>query len=225
MDSREIFEKALARGGRFLDGTHGLLAKRGGQLAEDEGALLSLFDFYQDAGGKAWKGGGGAPLFFERQGEGFLLCSGASELWLKKDDFFLYVELLSDVFLPALPLGSCVRLKAGAFSGLPGMPGDYEPEAVVVDRYLAVPEAGIYFPYTGVVYPLGAFGTERKIHFGPQLVEEVLHSGFSDEREEAFIELMKEEYILDRGLRSMGFAGEQEAEALRGMLAAAKGGG
>ena len=79
---------------------------------------------------------------------------------------------------------------------MPDVPEDYIPEVVIADRYLAVPEAKIYFPYMGVVYPLGAFGAGRHIQFGPQLVEETIHAGYTDEREEAFIAMMKEEYML-----------------------------
>ena len=219
MENKDIFEEALKRKECFSKDTKAFLLGTGLQLAEDEEALLGLFAFYQDEGATVWERASAAPLFFEKQGENILLRSGASEIRIMKSVFFSYLALVSDIFLAPLPLGSCVRLKEGAFSAMPDMPEGYAPEAVVTDRYIAIPEAGIYFPYTGVVYPLGAFGTQQMIHFGPQLIEDTLHGGYTDEREEAFHELMKEEYILEKGLHSMSFATGEEAETLRKIMA------
>jgi hypothetical protein len=221
MENAEIFEKALSKDERFTDALRPPLQKIADILASADSALLSVFEFYQGEQ-TTWKSGSSPPLFFEKDGGAIIACVGAEEIKLREKDFFAYLALVSDVYLPVLPLGSTVRLKQSAFDVMEDM-GGYEPEVVVVDRYLAVPEAGIYFPYSGAVYPLGTFGAEKKIYFGMQLVEQVLHEGYTDEKEKAFNALMKEEYILEKGLHSLSFANDEEAEVLQGLLADAKG--
>jgi hypothetical protein len=222
MDNFEILEKSLDRHMSSAAGSHKLLIETSSLFADKADRILALFDFYQDAEKKTWTYTEVPLLSFEKTGEVILICSRVSQIRLSREAFFSYLALLSDLFLPILPLGSCVRLKEGAFQMMPETPGDYAPEVVIVDRYLAVPEAGIYFPYCGAVYPFGTFGTERKIHFGLQLVEEVLRTGYADEKEEVFHSLMKEEYILEKGLHSMSFASNEEAEILQNMMAEAE---
>ncbi|MCL2492559.1 MAG: DUF4176 domain-containing protein [Clostridiales bacterium] len=222
MENKEIFEKAFGREERFQQDAV-LLTEIAGKLSGSERGILSLYDFYQDDKNSIWSEIGCSPLSAEKYGEDVFFDFGDKGLQLGKEDFFLFLSLVSDIFLPILPLGSVVGLKKDALKKM-GLPDDYSPDLVIVDRYLAVPDAGIYFPYSGVVYPLGSFGTERKIYFGPQLIEKVIFPGYADRREKPFHALMKEEYILERRLHSMSFAGEQEGAILQSKLREAAGG-
>jgi hypothetical protein len=221
MEYFNIFERALDDNISSRKG-YALLLTIAKELSGSETAILSLFDFYQDAEKNEWQHPDCKMLHFKKLNENVLLEHGETGERLTKDEFFSFLALVSDVFLTLLPLGSLVKLKMGALKSMADLPDDYVPEVVIVDRYIAIPEVGIYLPYSGVVYPMGAFGTDRKIHFGPQLVEEVLMKGYSDEREDAFHILMKEEYILSKRLHSISFADEKEATVLQDIIASAK---
>ena len=51
------------------------------------------------------------------------------------------------------------------------------------------------------------------MEFTPAVIQTVGSSGYSDEQEEAYQNLMKQEVFLHRGLHSMGFADEEERSA------------
>jgi len=216
MEDKEIFEKAFVREERFQQDA-ALLTDITEKLSVSEESILSLFDFYQDEGTTYWSKADCSPVSFEKMGDEIFFCFGEREVSRPKEDFFLFLSLVSDIFLPVLPLGSVVRLKKDVLKKIE-LPDGYSPDVVIVDRYLATPDAGIFFPYSGVVYPLGSFGTEGKIFFGPQLIEKVIFPGYSDKREKPFRALMKEEYIIERKLHSMSFASEEEAKILQGKL-------
>ena len=215
MENKEIFEKALMKKACYHKDSE-LLKNIADEFSVRHDVILSVFEFYQDKEEIEWEREDCQNLFFEKIPEGIMLWFELYEFPLSEEEFFSFLGLVSDVFLPVLPLGSCVRLKGDAAEAMGFQDGE-APEVVIVDRYTAIPEAGIYFPYSGAPYPLGTFGTERKIHFGPQLIEEVLYTGFVDEKEDAFLALMKEEYILERGLHSMAFANKEEEGILRGL--------
>ncbi|MBU3102327.1 DUF4176 domain-containing protein [Clostridium sp. DSM 17811] len=48
-----------------------------------------------------------------------------------------------------------------------------------------------YFQYAGVVYPLGMVDAGKAIQFTSELIEKVVHVGYSDEQEEAYVYLLK----------------------------------
>ena len=216
MEDKEIFEKAFKREERFQKDA-ALLTDIADKLSGSEKGMLSLYDFYQNDKNSIWHEVGCSPLSVEKFGGDIFFDFGNKELQIGNEDFFLLLSLVSDIFLSVLPLGSVVSLKKDALKKM-GLPEDYSPEVVIVDRYLAVPNVGIYFPYSGAVYPLGSFGVERKIFFGPQLIEKVVFPGYSDRREKPFRALMKEEYILKKRLHSMSFASRQEEQVLQGKL-------
>lgn len=71
--------------------------------------------------------------------------------------------------------------------------------------YRFVKSDNTYYTYAGVVYPVGNFNTDKIIKFTPTLIKKVLHRGYSDEQEDAYVYLMKNEYILEDKMKSAGY--------------------
>lgn len=65
--------------------------------------------------------------------------------------------------------------------------------------------------YGGVVYPVANFNGKEILKFTPSLIEKILHKGYQDEQEDAYIYLMKQELILEKNIHMAGFR-EQEVE-------------
>lgn len=78
-------------------------------------------------------------------------------------------------------------------------------EFVITRRFIETPDQGIYFDYAGVPYPVGQDMQNIILYFTPRMIEEVLHTGYWEEKEKAFVCLVKEELILERGEYSVGF--------------------
>ena len=117
------------------------------------------------------------------------------------------------IFEDMLPLGSVVDLKKeflqkGSETELPDT-----IRMVIVQRYVGESPEGFYYPYAGAVYPIGNPGNTKLLEFTPALIQTVVSRGYSDEQEEAYQYLMKQEVFLHRGLHSMGFADEEERSA------------
>ena len=69
-----------------------------------------------------------------------------------------------------------------------------------------------YFQYAGAIYPVGLVGDGRTIHFSTALIDKVLKEGYSDEQEEAYIYVVKEELLIDKNMNSFGFAPKEDLE-------------
>ena len=131
-------------------------------------------------------------------------------------EYKLMKELLErsiGIFEDILPLGSVVDLKKeflqkGSEVELPDT-----IRMVIVQRYVGESPEGFYYPYAGAVYPIGNPGNTKLLEFTPALIQTVVSRGYSDEQEEAYQYLMKQEVFLHRGLHSMGFADEEERSA------------
>lgn len=119
-----------------------------------------------------------------------------------------------ELLLPILPLGSVVDLKKEILAKDIKELGQVERVRIVItQRYLAYTKQG-YFTYAGVVYPVGRIKREEIIHFHGPMIQKVVHRGYEDEQETAYVSLMKQEYIVEQGMRSYMFAEEEECNKL-----------
>lgn len=120
-----------------------------------------------------------------------------------------YVKFLSssiEIMREVLPLGSVVELDPNFFKP---DPSSSKPVKVVIKgRFIAPKGYQSYFPYAGVVYPLGEIKKDTVIYFTYPLIKSVVHVGFKDEMEESFELLMKKEMIVDKGMKSIEFSSE-----------------
>lgn len=121
---------------------------------------------------------------------------------LFRDLFISVIGLTREV----LPLGTVVELNPAYFK--PNPASETPTKAVITERFVAPSGYRSYFPYGGIVYPLGEVKKGAKIHFTDPLIQKIVHLGYRDEVEDAFVYLMKEELIVDNHMHSIEFSKE-----------------
>ncbi len=94
--------------------------------------------------------------------------------------------------------------------------------AVIVQRYVGESPEGFYYPYAATLYPTGIPGSRKLIQFTPALIDRVISRGYSDEQEEAYVYLMKQELLLERKLHSMAFATKEKIKKYEEFLKGGK---
>lgn len=123
-----------------------------------------------------------------------------------------------DILEKILPLGTVVDLKKKYLSKHIRVNDVENIRIVITHRFLYHEDDTTYFPYAGVVYPIGMFDKMEIIHFTPALIEKIVHTGFSDIQDEAYVYMMKEELILEKGMHSYGFSTEEERDKLKNRI-------
>lgn len=149
-------------------------------------------------------------VIFENEGALYILRKEKAGIFLKENEM---KRLLSDMivlFEDILPLGSVVDLKKDKlFEDLDV--SKVENFRVVITKRFIGARVGCFYPYGAGVYPFGPVG-EKMISFTPALIERVIHTGYSDEVDEAFVFQMKKQLIVEQKRKSAGFATPQELE-------------
>ncbi|MEK4972808.1 DUF4176 domain-containing protein [Niallia sp. FSL R7-0648] len=79
---------------------------------------------------------------------------------------------------------------------------------VITKRYTVPTGYQTFFPYGGVVYPVGEMKKDAILYFTEPLITNVIHMGFKDEMEEAFELLMKEELVIEKKMTSIEFSAQ-----------------
>ncbi len=121
-----------------------------------------------------------------------------------------YVRLLTsciEIMREVLPLGSVVELDPTYFK--PGRDTSSSSKIVITGRYIAPQNYTSYFPYAGVVYPIGEMKPGTQIYFTAPLIKKIVHQGYKDDMEEAFELLIKEEFIVEKDMKSIEFSGSE----------------
>ena len=91
----------------------------------------------------------------------------------------------------------------------------YKVKVVIIERFSSTADKEAYFPYVGTVYPVGTLGYGRCIQFTSSLIDSVVHAGYQDDMDNAYILLMKKELILDNEAVSFGFLSKGRMEKYR----------
>lgn len=129
---------------------------------------------------------------------------------------FTYLQIreiisgMIDILEKIYPLGTLVGLKKQYLEKIVSQDKIENARVVIVNRFIFHNDIKTYFQYTGVVYPLGMFEKGKVIQFTSALIEKVVHAGYSDEQEDAYVYLMKRELILEKKMHSFGFSTEEE---------------
>lgn len=147
------------------------------------------------------------------------ICNGGNcgiqtkkgQLILDNDSFRKIIAAFIDVYEDIYPLGTVVDLKKKYFKNI--LPVDEVEHIRVVINYRFIPcSENMYIPYMGNVYPIGNAGVQTNgLHFSPKAIEKVVHMGYIDEEEIAFLFQRKFELILENNMHSSGFATKEEA--------------
>jgi|GEM_PF-3517835 len=124
------------------------------------------------------------------------------------------VQLTADMLTPILPLGTVVDLKKDVMEKDFSIENVENFRFVITERLLYLEDGEMYMPYGGKIYPLGNFAGEESLYFTDALIDEVVYKGFADEVEEQFVNAIKNELILKKGMCSIAFAKEELKEKI-----------
>lgn len=149
---------------------------------------------------------------YKKDGDKHNLIIKDNIIELKYEEIKEVIAGLIDILDDILPLGSVVKLKKEYLHKFLNNNEVEEAEIVIVNRFIFKNGIRAYFPYAGVVYPIGFVGSADAIQFSSALIEEVIHRGFADEKDEIYTFLLKNELIIDKKMHSFGFASKEERE-------------
>jgi hypothetical protein len=151
-------------------------------------------------------------ITYERDGEDYILAYQGKECVFSENEFKKILASMLDILEDTLPLGTVVDLNKDAYKGVPQVEDVDKIRMVIIYRFLGKEDQEFYFPYAGVVYPVGMLGYDEVLYFTKPLVEQVIHKGFHDEQEDAYVYLMKQEMIVEKGKNTFGYATPEQIE-------------
>ncbi|KAB7667714.1 DUF4176 domain-containing protein [Bacillus sp. B1-b2] len=125
---------------------------------------------------------------------------------LQEEPFFRLVMFSIEIMREMLPLGTVVELNPRYF--LPEQSTSSPTKVVITERFIVPTGYQTYFPYGGVIYPVGELKKDATIYFTEPLITNVVHTGYRDEMEEAFELLIKEDLLVKENRRSIEFSTE-----------------
>ena len=143
---------------------------------------------------------------YERDRDEHILFADGKECVYDKSTFHRIIASYLDLLEDTLPLGTVVDLKKDAFRNVVETDEVKDFRFVITHRFLGKEEDHFYFPYAGVVYPIGILDDETIYHFTRPMVEKIVHMGYKDESEEAFVYLMKQDLIIKKSKNTYGYA-------------------
>ena len=178
---------------------------------EEKGRIPFLYDCFRCMDGlmekAVWEE---KEVFFHTDSMCYLL-SEQQEIVLERKDARELLAKMIDLFEPIYPLGTVVALKEEFSKSLKLKEPFRKVKVVIVERFAKTKDKQTYFPYVGVVYPIGVLEKGQFINFTSALIDSVVQEGYRDEMEDAYILLMKKELLLDDDVVSFGFLGKEKA--------------
>lgn len=149
-------------------------------------------------------------LFYEIDNDVHVIRFKNNELKLSKDNLVNLLIIIIEIVQEILPIGTVVNLneefEKKLFSNSKGI------KIIIINRFLTNNQGKYYFPYGGVPYPIGDIGANRLIHFTRNSIKDIVHMGFKDFQEEAYVFLAKNKIIINNNMRSIEFATKEEIE-------------
>lgn len=133
--------------------------------------------------------------------------SSASFSETQMKDIFCAV---ADIFCSVLPAGSVIKLK----KDIKDDTMKNEDPLIMIDRRFvyAAENSKAFYTYSGIIYPFGSYNKCIRFNFTPNAVAEVIHKGYSDETEEAFVFKAKDELCVKMGMHSFSCASKEDKE-------------
>lgn len=150
---------------------------------------------------------------YERDGEEYILSFNGKECIFDKETFRRIIASYLDLLEDTLPLGTVVDLRKDVFENVEDLKNLEAIRFVITHRFLGDEKDMYYFPYGGVVYPTGMLGRKEVYYFTRPLVEKIVHMGFRDEQEEAFVYIMKHDLVVQKGKNTYGYATDEDVRA------------
>ncbi|MCU08503.1 DUF4176 domain-containing protein [Listeria monocytogenes] len=122
------------------------------------------------------------------------------------------IQMVCDYLYDYLPLGSVVILNKKYLGKAFEVDAIQQVRFVITQRFACIPDTETFYPYGGIIYPIGQIEGERVMYFTPPLIEEVQHVGFQDDTDRAFVLEMKEELIKRKNFQSIAFIDSKKRE-------------
>lgn len=146
------------------------------------------------------------------------------ELTLEQDNMKELIAHYIDIFESIYPLGTVVELSMDFSKSLQLKNQNQKVKVVILERFVSTITKEAYFPYVGIVYPVGMLGHGKCIQFTSELIDSVVHMGYRDAMEDAYVLLMKKELIIDNNAVSFGFGEQSKVDEYREKIGGLYGG-
>ena len=156
-------------------------------------------------------------ISYVHENDKYMIVLDGNIITLKLEQIKEIIRGLIDILDDTLPLGTVVKLKAEYIQKAANSKEIQNAEFVIVNRFVFRNGVKSYFPYAGIVYPIGFVGNADAFQFTTSLIEEIVHRGYSDEKDYAYTYLIKNELIVEKNMHSFGFASKDEMEEYRKM--------
>lgn len=141
---------------------------------------------------------------YKQNGTSCILAYADKQFSLEEEVFVLLLTNTLEIMREVLPLGSIVELDPAYFK--PDRHSTSPSKVVITGRFVAPKHYTSYFPYVGILYPIGEMKAGTQIHFTAPLIKRVIQKGYKDEMEEAFVFLMKQEFIIEKDMNTIEFS-------------------
>jgi hypothetical protein len=123
----------------------------------------------------------------------------------------LFLDLLQDY----LPLGSVINLKKEPLKDIFAVDKIENLRFIITERFCCVPDTELFYPYGAHIYPIGKLQEDRTLYLSAPLIERVVHTGFSDDVDKAYVLAMKDELLLKKRYRCAGFASARKRSLIQ----------
>lgn len=183
------------------------------KCADDCTALFEMYKAYSE--NESMFDDKKSGIHYKYDGDACLLICDGKECTLAKDKFRKIIISGLDILEDTLPLGTVVDLRKELYKDSPDFEKIENIRMVITYRFLRPDGENYYFPYAGVVYPTGMLGSNKVYYFTRPMIKKIVHKGFSDEQEEAYVYLMKNDLIVDNGMNTYGYATKEDLERFR----------
>src|SRR5690625_3572215 len=145
-----------------------------------------------------------AVITYKRKDDTQIIIFSNKQFALTEAFFVQLLTFAIEITREVLPLGTVVELNPTYFK--PDHQAKEPSKVVITERFVAPAGYNSYFPYGGIIYPIGEMKKGAKVHFTDPLIHKIIHRGYQDEVEDAFVLLMKEELIVDNNIYSIEFS-------------------
>ena len=132
------------------------------------------------------------------------------------------LSIFISMFEPYLPLGTLVDLDIEQLRKTMDLDNVESFRVVITQRLASLPDIPVYFEYGALLYPFGVFENAESIYFSKDLIKSVVHEGFSDESDLAYLAVLKTELIINRSYSAYYFAPTHMREQARRSIATKK---
>ena len=147
-------------------------------------------------------------ISYIKENDKYKATVNSSSAFFSKDQLNDIFCAAADIFCSVLPIGSVVKLRKDINDTASQ---DKDPIIMIDRRYVYANEnSRAFYTYSGITYPFGSFTDCIRFNFTPYAVAEVVHKGYSNETEEAFVFKAKDEMIVKMKMHSFSCSNAED---------------